>query len=139
MPANAKRRRFPILITTPGELLLLPFGVRPERAFAEISGDYVRVVFGPIFKEKFRLEDIENAAISHWPLWAGIGPRANLRGNVGLVGSYSNIVELRFGEPQEVRLFVMPVTCRKLFLSMADPDSFIEAIGKPAERPAKAA
>jgi hypothetical protein len=141
MPDKAKRHRFPILITSSARLLLLPLGVRPGRAFAEIRGEELRVVFGPLFDEKFPLADIEDAAASHWPLWAGIGPRANLRGNVGLVGAFSNIVELRLREPLHVRMFVMPLTCRKLFLSLVDPEAFLEALGKPPmmEETAKAA
>jgi hypothetical protein len=46
---------------------------------------------------------------------------------VGLIGAYVNIVEGRFKEPQRVRMF-LPMTCRRLYLSLEEPQDFITAL-----------
>ncbi len=122
------RHRFPILITGLGSALLLPFGVSRREALVQLRDGKMRVEFGPMFDHTFALKEIAGADRATWPLWAGIGPRTNLRGAVGLVGAYRNIVRITFRTPQRVRLFVVPVSCERLYLSLEDPDGFIEAI-----------
>jgi hypothetical protein len=133
MSAKTTARRFAILISPLWSALLLPFGVTGERAFVEIEDDELHVRFGWVFDQTFRVKDIEGVDLSHWPVWAGIGPRINFRGLVGLVGTYVNTVELRFKKPQRVRLLV-PVSCQRLLLSIEDPHDFMDALRKrPAD------
>jgi hypothetical protein len=141
MTAHAAGHRFPILITELSQLFMIPFGVTRKRAFAQVQDGELRVRFGPMFDERFSLKNVETAETARWPRWAGVGLRTNLRGSVGLVGSYKNVVRLTFKEPVNVRLYLLPVQCRKLYLSLEHPDRFLEAIGKtPKEHaPAKAA
>jgi hypothetical protein len=120
-------KRFPILISPLWRPLLIPLGVTAERAFAEIKGDELHVQFGALIDYRFPLEQVEGVALSRWPLWAGIGPRANFRGTVGLVGTYVNVVEVRFKEPQRVRM-IAPAPCKRLFLSIEEPHAFIAAL-----------
>ena len=127
--------RFPILISPLWRPLLLPFGATAERSFAEVEDGNLHVRFGFLFQHRFPLDQVEGASLAHWPLWAGIGWRMNFRGTVGLIGTYVNTVEVRFKEPQRVRLLV-PVRCRRLYLSVDDPRGFIAAL-RP--RPAAAA
>ncbi len=122
------RHRFPILITAFGSLMLLPFGVSRRSAAAQLRDGKLHVQFGPMFDQTFELGEIEAVEKSRWPLWAGIGPRTNFRGAVGLVGGYRNIVAIRFKQPQEVRMFVISTTCETLYLSMEHPEAFIEAV-----------
>jgi hypothetical protein len=66
----------------------------------------------------------------------------NFPGTLGLVSSYGNVVKLTFKEPIDVHLYLVPVTARRLYLSLENPDEFLKAIGKgPVEEhvPAKAA
>ncbi len=130
-----KRQRFPMLIGTLGRVTLIPFGVTRQRAFVEIAEEELHVRFGPVFEQRFPLSEIEEAVPATWPLWAGIGPRTNFRGAVGMVGAYANIVKLTFKTPQEVRLFVIPVSCERLYVSLEDPKAFIAALGKVREEP----
>lgn len=122
------RHRFPILISRLGALLLLPFGVSRQHAVIQLRDGKMRVEFGPMFDETFDLEAVEGVERASWPIWAGIGPRTNLRGAVGLVGAYSNIVRVRFKEPQRVRLFMVPVTCQRLYVSLEDAHAFTDAL-----------
>src|SRR3972149_6619848 len=73
------------------------------------------------------LSAIEGASPSHWSVWAGIGWRTNSRATVGLIGTYVNIVEVRFREPQRVRM-VLPFACRRLYVSLEEPREFIAAL-----------
>lgn len=136
------RHRFPILITGLGSALLMPFGVSRRQASVQIRDGKMHVQFGPMFDHSFDLDEVDSVGRATWPVWAGIGPRTNLRGAVGLVGAYRNIVRVTFKEPQRVRLFVVPVTCERLYVSLEDPDGFIEAVeehlaspGRPAPEP----
>lgn len=136
MTTQAKGHRFPILITQFSQLLMIPFGVTKRRAFVQLQDGVLHVRFGPMFDERIPLDNIEAAEVSRWPRWAGVGPRTNLRGAVGLVGSYGNVVRLTLKEPMDVHLFVAPVSCRRLYLSLEDPDHFLQEIGMaPAAQP----
>lgn len=115
--------------------MLALFGITREQAYTEISADAeLHVEFGPVFDEWFRLEDIEEAVPAVWPLWAGIGPRTNFRGAVGIVGTYANVVMVRFKRSQVVRLLMVRVTCDRLYISLQDPRGFISAIGQAQEQ-----
>lgn len=129
MTPKTRGHRFPILITEFSQLFMIPFGVTKRRAYAHVHDGELRVRFGPMFDERIPIKNIESAEPTRWPRWAGVGPRANFRGAVGLVGSYSNVVKLTLKEPMEVHLFVAPVTCSRLYLSLEHPDRFLEAIG----------
>lgn len=119
--------RFPILISPLWRLLLLPFGGTPRRSFAEVEDGQLHVRFGWLFDHRFPLADVEAASPSHWPVWAGVGWRTSFRGTVGLIGTYVNIVEVRFKKPQRVRMLV-PMTCRRLYLSLEEPRDFVAAV-----------
>ncbi len=49
MTAKAKAQRFPMLISPLWRYLLLPFGVTPDRAYAEIENGELHVRFGRVF------------------------------------------------------------------------------------------
>ncbi|HEY5626190.1 MAG TPA: hypothetical protein VIT93_06850 [Dehalococcoidia bacterium] len=130
MTTQAKGHRFPILITEFSKLFMIPFGVTRQRAFAQVKDGELRIRFGPMFDERISLRNIEAADVSRWPRWAGMGPRTNFRGAVGLVGSYSNVIRLTLKKPVDVHLYLLPTSCRRLYLSLEHPDRFLEAIGK---------
>lgn len=124
--------RFPILMSPLWRPLLIPFGGKPERSFAEMDDGELHVRFGWLFDQRFPLAAVETAAPSHWPVWAGIGWRTNFRGTVGLIGTYVNVVEVRFKEPQRVRL-LLPMRCQRLYLSLEEPREFIAALREATE------
>ncbi len=121
--------RFPILMSPLWRPFLLPFGGTPARSYVELEDGALHVRFGWMFEHRFPLSEVEAASPSHWPVWAGIGWRTNFRGTVGLIGTYVNIVEVRLKEPQRVRMPI-PASCRRLYLSLADPREFIAALRK---------
>lgn len=119
--------RFPILISPLWRLLLVPFGGIPGRSFAELENGQLHVRFGWLFDQRFPLAQVEAASPSYWPVWGGIGWRTNFRGTVGLIGTYVNIVEVRFRQAQCVRM-LLPITCRRLYISLEEPRNFVAAL-----------
>jgi hypothetical protein len=140
MTTHTKGHRFQIAITQLSQLLMIPFGVTRSRAYAQVQEGALRIRFGPMFDERVPLQNIKSAEVTKWPRWAGVGPRTNFRGTVGLVGSYGDVVRLTLKEPLSVHLFVVPVRCSRLYLSLDHPEAFLKEIGKaPAHHAAKAA
>lgn len=127
--------RFPILISPMWRPFVLPLGGTPERSYVELEDGVLHVRFGWLFNHRFPLDAVEAASPSHWPVWAGIGWRTNFRGTVGLIGTYVNSVEVRFKQPQRVRM-ILPTPCRRLYLSLEQPRDFIAALRKATEPPA---
>ncbi len=121
--------RFPILMSPLWRPLLLPFGGTSQRSYVELEDGTLRVRFGWLFDHRFPLSQVEAASPSHWPLLGGIGWRTNFRGTVGLIGTYVNVVEIRFKERQRVRM-LLPTSCERLYLSLAEPHDFIAALGQ---------
>ena len=138
MTTQAKGHRFPILITELSQLFMIPFGVTRKRAFAQVEDGQLHIRFGPMFDEQISLSNVEAAEVSRWPRWAGVGPRTNFRGAVGLVGSYKNVVRLTLKKPVDVHLYLLPISCRRLYLSFEHPGRFLEAIGKAPKEHAAA-
>ncbi|MGH8631449.1 MAG: hypothetical protein ACREU7_11895, partial [Burkholderiales bacterium] len=69
--------------------------------------------------------EIAGAARRNWPVWYGIGWRSDLRGVIGLTGSFQNVVEVRL--KNRVRAWgVFP--CDRIAVSLEDPDAFIAAV-----------
>jgi hypothetical protein len=128
MTTKKATQRFEALISPAWRPFLRVLGIKPENTFAEVVGDELHVQFGRL-SHTFPLDAVESASIEDWPLWAGIGPRY-VPGTIGLVGTFINVVEVRFAEPQVVRKG-LPLRCTRLFVSLKDPAKFIAAVKRP--------
>lgn len=126
---SARVHKFEMGLSPVWRPFLWPIGVTADTAYTEVSNEDFHVRFGRFFDYHFPVEEVEKVAISHWPLWAGVGARTNFRGAVGLIGTYVNVVEVTFREPQRIRL-VVPVRCKQLFFSVEDPHAFVAALRK---------
>jgi hypothetical protein len=120
--------RFNILISPLWRPFLALLGGTADRSYAEIDGGELVVRFG-WFRHRFPLSEIEGASPSHWSILGGIGWRTNFRDTIGLIGTYVNVVEVRFKRPQRVRM-LLPVNCGRLYLSIEEPRDFIAALGE---------
>lgn len=121
--------RFPILMSPLWRPLLLPFGGTSQRSYVELEDGVLHVRFGWLFDHRFPLNQVAAASPSHWPLLGGIGWRTNFRGTVGLIGTYVNVVEIRFKERQRLRM-LLPTSCERLYISLQEPRDFIAALGE---------
>jgi hypothetical protein len=61
--------------------------------------------------------------------------RTNMRGLIGLIGSYEGVVEVKPRGP--IRSWVGIFPCQRIAVSLEDPDAFIAAISShvPREQP----
>jgi len=126
---TARIHKFPMALSPVWRPLLWPIGVTEGSAFAEVNEDDFHVRFGRFFDYHFPVEEVEKVTFGHWPVWAGVGPRTNFRGSVGLIGTYVNMVEVTFKEPQRIRM-VVPVRCKRLFFAVEEPHAFVGAFRK---------
>jgi hypothetical protein len=131
------RKRFEFALSPLWRPLLFPIRATEERSVIELDTDELHVSFG-VFDYHFPLDAVEDVKLSDWPIWAGVGARTNFRGVVGLVGTYVNVVEITFKEPQRVRMLVR-VPCKRLFVSVEDPHEFVAAVRRKLTVEAKAA
>lgn len=121
--------RHPILIDSRWFPFMIPFGTRPSRSYLDVSETELDLVFRPFFTETVSRHRIAATRRCSWPLLGGIGWRVGSGGTVGLIGSRKNTVEILLAEPQRVRLAFLPIRCRRIVVSLCDPDAFIADLG----------
>jgi hypothetical protein len=100
--------------------LLVLFSATPSRSFLEINGNMMRVRFG-FFYHTFSCDDVESAKARNWPLLFGIGWRTDFVGLLGLIGSYRNVVEIKFRTRHHVNMVVPHLRCNRMAVSLKDP------------------
>jgi hypothetical protein len=120
--------RFPMRLNRWLLPVFAPFGGTPRQSFVDVTEDAVRFRFGWSFDTTVPRADIDGAARISWPVIAGLGWR--LWGDrIGLIGSLSGVVEVRLRTPHRVRLVGIPWRCRRIAVSLQDPDAFLTALG----------
>ncbi|MDP3768000.1 MAG: hypothetical protein Q8S13_08285 [Dehalococcoidia bacterium] len=117
--------RFQIRIDPWWQPVLAVGGGLPASSYVEVDGKAVHLRFGALFNRTIQREDIAEVVRSSWPWWMGVGWRTNLRDQVGLIGSYQGIVEIRLREP--VRVWRV-LRCRRIAVSLEEPGPFTEAL-----------
>jgi hypothetical protein len=80
---------------------------------------------------------IKNVSRSSNPLWNIGGVQTSLLGSWAIGGAYRNIVKLEL-EPKVAGRFasLFPLTARRVFLSLEEPNGFIEMVQNGHEVPA---
>ena len=121
--------RHPILIDRLWSPLVAIAGGRPARSYLEVNEKSLVLVFGRLFSETVPRDRIEAARACSWPRLGGIGWRIWRGGTAGLIGSRRNTIEIVFREPRRVRIALMPFNCRRIVVSLGDPDAFLTDLG----------
>ncbi len=116
-------------------------GATHSNSYVDVTAEAVTFHFGYIFNHTESREDIGDVKARSWPWWMGIGWRSNLRGLIGLVGSYRNVVEVS-SERRSLVWGVLPMD--RIAISVEDPEGLMKALKPPArvkakKRPAKKA
>ena len=110
-------------------------GATRGNSYVEVTPEAVTFHFGYIFNHTEDRDSIREVKSRSWPWWMGIGWRSNLRGLLGLVGSYQNVVEVNF-ESRARAWGILPMD--RIAISLEDPEGFMEALKPPAPAKAKA-
>jgi hypothetical protein len=113
---------------------LVPFGGTASASFVEVEPARVRFRFGWGFDRTVARSDIVDAYRTDWPFIAGVGWRLG-GGCVGLIGSTSGVVEVVLHEPLQVRLVGLPYRCRRIAVSLEDPDGFLAELRGAGSEP----
>jgi hypothetical protein len=122
--------RFPMRVDPPWQPFLWLVGVLPGNAYVELAGDMVRVSFG-LFRYRFpRANVVAARPVGRASLFKlGIGIHGNLVSGMAINGSLDGLVELRLQPPRRFWVLVIPMRVSRLFLSLKDPDAFVQALG----------
>ena len=127
--------RFAIRIDPVWRAFLLAGGATRRNSFVELTDTEITFRLGALFRRTFPRADIEGAAGRRWPIWYGVGWRSNLRGVIGLIGSYGGVVEVRL-QSRSRAWGVFP--CDRIAVSLEDPERFIEALSERLGTPVPA-
>lgn len=119
--------RFAIRIDPVWRPLLLLGGATRENSYVEVTEERVTFAFGLLFLRTFPRSEVAGVESRHWPLLMGIGWRSDLRGTIGLIGSYEGVVEVRLAHRSRAWL-VFP--CDRICVSLEDPNGFMGALSK---------
>jgi hypothetical protein len=121
-------QRFPMRLDGWVRPFLWPFGGTPARSYVEVGPEELHIKYGWAFEKRFRLDEIESVQAGKWPWWGGLGWRSNLAGRLGLVASYSGIVDVRLKRKRWTWMVLLPLPCNQLTISLEDPEAFIAAL-----------
>jgi hypothetical protein len=119
--------RFPIRIGKFLRILLWPIGGPAGGSFVELGPARLRARFGGLFDHSFPLSQIASAERCEWPWYGGLGWRTDFHKAVGLIGEAQGVVKIRFSQPQRGRI-LLPVRFTELYVSLQEPDRFLEAL-----------
>jgi hypothetical protein len=120
--------RYPMRIDPVWLPMLALFGGTPGRSYVELTDGTVRFRFGWLFDYRVPRREIAGASRTTWSLLGGIGWRLALGGRVGLIGSLANVVEVRLDPPRWIRVVFVPWRCRRICVSVVDPDALLAAL-----------
>jgi hypothetical protein len=124
------KTRFPIHIDARWRPFLLVGGATHANSYVQVDDENVTFRFGRLFSRKLPRSEIESARSIRWPIWMGIGWRSNLRGVIGLIGSYHGVVEVRLRTRGRAwRVF----PCDRIAVSLEDPEGFMAALERREE------
>lgn len=125
--------RFAMKIDTIWRGPVLIGGATKQNSYVEVTDGEVSFRYGALFNRTVPKSEVVEAYRRDWPWWHGIGWRSDLRGGIGLVGSYDNVVEVKLAKRSQA-WGVFP--CDRIAVSLEDPQAFIEALnGAGEEKP----
>jgi hypothetical protein len=114
---------------------LWPLGGTASRSYVDVSADGVRIKYG-FFDVRIGFDEVESVERGRWPWWGGLGWRSNLVGRIGLVASYSGIVDIELRTRRWVWLVMVPLPCKRVTLSLEDAEGFLAAVSPLLKQPA---
>lgn len=117
--------RHPMRLDSVWRPVLWLFGGSPGQSYVEVTGDAVRFRYGWGFDQQLPLAEIASTGRTTWSMLGGIGWRIGSGGTIGLIGTTNGVVEVRLKSPHRMRVVGIPLRCRRICVSLAEPDRFI--------------
>ena len=120
-------QRFAIKLSAWVRPLFLVMGATPSNAWVSFEEEVLRARLGyyEIVVPTNRIDRVER---SHWPWYGGLGVRSNLHNSLALLGTIDNIVLMTLKQPVRATVFRIPIQVTQLYLSMEEPERFMEAV-----------
>jgi hypothetical protein len=115
--------KFAIRIDPVWRPLLLVGGATRDNSYVELTDAGARFRCGAFFDRLIPYSDIKAVFPRSWPILYGIGWRSNLRGVIGLVGSYHDVVEVRLKQKSRRAWRIFPLD--RLGVSLEEPERFV--------------
>jgi len=115
--------RFAIRIDPIWRPFLLAGGATRDNSFAELTDGGIHFRFGLLFDRLVPYGDVKAVFPRSWPFLYGIGWRSNLRGVVGLVGSYHDVIEVRLKARARPLWGIFPMD--RIAVSLEEPERFV--------------
>ncbi len=143
--------RFNIRIDPIWRAGLIIGGATSQNSYVILGDDGMHFRFGLLFNRTIPYDQVAAVFPRSWPFLYGIGWRPNLRGVIGLTGSYHDVVEVRMKQRIGNWAAVFPVD--RIAISLEEPEAFIEelsrrtglaeppdinALSRPTRRPTRA-
>jgi hypothetical protein len=142
--------RFNIRIDAIWRAPLLVVGATAQNCYVILGDDGMHFRFGWGFNRTVPYEQVAAIFPRSWPILYGVGVRSNLRGVIGLTGSFHDVVEVRLKKRAGNWAVIYPVD--RIAVSLEEPEEFIaelslrtglaeppdiNALTKPTRRPTK--
>lgn len=115
--------RFNIRIDSIWRAGLILGGATSQNSYVILGDDGMHFRFGLLFNRTIPYDQVAAVFPRSWPLLYGIGWRSNLRGVIGLTGSYHDVVEVRLKRRIARAWGVFPVD--RIGVSLEEPERFI--------------
>ncbi len=113
--------------------LLTLFGATKKNSFLDVEDGTLEARFGPLFDQTYRFDELASVSLHRrsvpWYL-TSIGWRTNLVNAIGLISSPRNIVKIALKQPRLTWLVGLPVRMSDLYVSLEDPERFLDAMRK---------
>jgi hypothetical protein len=115
--------------------------LRAPTSFVAITDERMRIRFAGFVDTVIATADVAGARLVRRNILGGIGVRTNFSGDVALVSTWGEVVELTLRRPMRVWLIprLIPLKAERLTLSLRNPQKVVERFGaaKPAATTAR--
>ena len=129
-----------ILLLLPAVILGIVFlwafaaALRAPTSFVAITPERTRIRFAGLVDTVIANNDVAGARLVKRNIFGGIGVRTNFSGDVALVSTWGEVVEVTLRNPLRVWLVpkVIPLHATRLTLSLRNPQKLVDRFGAPS-------
>lgn len=128
-----------ILLLLPAVLLGMVFlwafaaTLRAPTSFVAVTPERTRIRFAGLIDTVISNKDVAGARLVRRNILGGIGVRTNFSGDVALVSTWGEVVEVTLRNPVRVWLVprIIPLRATRLTLSLRNPQKLVDRFGGP--------